>query len=198
MTAHRVNDKKNLFLLDDNSDNEDEDHPSNESPKSDDLGDSNLTLTSDVERRRYNSHSKPEKDRQDAQIREFFNMKCDICSDFTFETLLEARKHYRTVHNQRGYLECCGKKLDRRFLLLDHIRNHTNPDAYRCDTCGKSFPNKKCLKAHIENHAPLDSRRHKKCTLCPSSFTTTSALKYHVQTKHGSGETFPCDKCNKQ
>lgn len=136
--------------------------------------------------------------KEDAQIREFFNMECEICSD-RFETFVKAKNHYRIVHNTAGYLTCCGKKFLRRGRVLDHIHRHLNPDAYRCDPCGKRFSDKFALKNHIENHEPFNSRAYK-CNLCSSSFTKPSKLAQHERLRHCSEEDkkFRCDKCNKK
>ncbi|XP_037047667.1 zinc finger protein 93-like [Bradysia coprophila] len=140
----------------------------------------------------------PESSKLDAQIREYFSMKCDICPDVPFGTLVDMRRHYRDVHKMHGYLICCGNKFNRRYAIIAHMRCHTNPDEYRCEQCGKSFTTNKALKNHIDNHVPLDSRAFK-CDLCTSSFAKAATLRRHVQDKHTSknGEKFPCEKCKK-
>lgn len=147
------------------------------------------------------SLSKSERMEQDAQIREYFNMKCEICSDVQFETLIEANRHYHKVHKTHGYLTCCGKKFYKRFKIINHIRYHINPNAYRCDQCNKCFMCEIALKLHIDNHAPLDARAFK-CSYikCPSSFTTATSLRIHVKNSHSpkNDEQHPCDKCSKR
>lgn len=144
------------------------------------------------------SRCKKDTAKEDAQIREFFSMECEICSD-RFETFVKAKNHYRIVHNKAGYLTCCGKKFRRRGRVLEHIHRHLNPDAFRCVPCGKRFADKFALKNHIENHEPFNSRAHK-CSLCPSSFTKQSKLAQHERLRHCSEEDkkFHCDKCNKK
>ncbi len=136
---------------------------------------------------------------QDTQIREFFNMNCELCSDVEFATLLKAKQHYRKVHDTQGYIKCCGRKFIKRQHIVQHICNHTNPNAHRCHQCSKSFQDERSLKSHIDNHVPLDSREYK-CRLCRSSFAKASTLKNHVQRKHTSktGEKFSCDNCGKK
>ncbi len=188
-----------------------------EYPNADDLRESNAgdngTLASNVqcnvdteeeyldESHESSSTSQCKKDtaKEDAQIREFFSMICEICSDVEFETFMKAKNHYRTVHNTVGYLTCCGKKFLRRGRVLDHIYRHLNPDAYRCDPCGKRFADKFALKNHIENHEPFNSRAYK-CGLCASSFTKASKLAQHERIRHCSNEDkkFNCDKCKKK
>lgn len=141
----------------------------------------------------------PETAEVDAKIYEWFTMKCDICNDVTFTTLLDMRRHYRIVHKVRGYLTCCNKKYNRRHGMVAHMRSHINPDAYHCEQCDRSFSTKQSLKNHIAHHVPLDSRAFK-CNLCSSSFSREAILKVHVRNKHTSknGQKFPCDKCNKK
>lgn len=138
------------------------------------------------------------REQEEAQIREFFAMKCEICTDdVKFETFSKVRQHYLSVHNVNGFLTCCGIKFEKRWRVLNHIRSHINP--LRCDQCGKICKTKYSLQLHISNHVPLDSRAFK-CTLCRSSFASAPVLKLHVKSKHTSktGEKFPCDKCGKK
>lgn len=141
----------------------------------------------------------------DGQIREFFDMKCDICSDVEFESLLMVRQHYRTIHSRKGYLKCCGKKLVQRHEILKHIRYHIDPDSYRCDRCNKTFKDNKTLANHCDTHVPLDLREFK-CNLCPKSFVKRHKLRGHIRLYHTfprktgketSEQTFACDKCGK-
>lgn len=68
--------------------------------------------------------------KEDALIREYFNMTCEICS-YEFESFLDARHHYRRVHDKAGYLPCCNKRLFNRSSVLDHIKVHLDPDTFR-------------------------------------------------------------------
>lgn len=140
-------------------------------------------------------------EKEDAQIREIFSMKCNICDgvNVQFETWLDARRHYREEHNMSGYLVCCGNKFTTRYLIMEHVLRHINPTQHQCNQCDRICSNKFALKSHIDTaHAPLHSRTNK-CSLCPSSFVTAGALRKHVQNKHSeTGEQFPCDVCGKR
>lgn len=60
----------------------------------------------------------------------YFKMFCDICSS-EFQTFNDAKKHYRTIHNEKGYLICnCDKKLHRNFRIVQHCQWHENPKAF--------------------------------------------------------------------
>lgn len=60
-------------------------------------------------------------------MRQYFNMKCDICG-VDMDTFRGAKGHYRKLHQQEGYITCCGKKFFRRFRAVDHTLRHVNPD----------------------------------------------------------------------
>lgn len=146
-----------------------------------------------------NRSAKSEK--EDAQIREIFPMKCNICNDVDvpFKTWLEVRSHYRKVHNTSGYLVCCGRKFSTRYFIMEHVLRHINPKGHQCDQCDRVCSNKYALKSHIDAaHTPRDTRIHK-CSLCPSSYVTASVLRVHILNQHSeSREQFPCDKCGKR
>lgn len=78
--------------------------------------------------------SKEEKNNQilleDEQIRNYCGLKCEICSEH-FETFTDTIAHYRKVHNQRGYIICCDKKMFKRFMIVQHIMKHINPEAFK-------------------------------------------------------------------
>lgn len=63
------------------------------------------------------------------KIREFFNLKCEICMEI-FDSFAKLRAHYRIDHDVYGYVICCKKKIYRRCFLLEHIDWHTNPAAF--------------------------------------------------------------------
>lgn len=137
----------------------------------------------------------------EAQIREWFAMKCDICSDgiVEFQSILQMHRHFRQVHNTRGYLRgtCCGKKLRSRAHMLNHIRWHTNSETLRCEQCDKIFTRISTLKIHMANrHTP----REFNCTLCSSKFALAASLRAHVKYKHTAktGEKFNCNECTKR
>ncbi len=151
-----------------------------------------------IGRKRLKFPTKEEKEEQAALIRQFFSLKCDICSDTVkFKTLLKARAHYRRIHKTVYYVKCCGKKFHRGHQVLKHIRFHTDP--YTCHHCGKILKTKESLQCHIDSHTPLDSRAFK-CSSCTSSFPSAARLRSHVKLVHTAitGETFHCDICKKR
>lgn len=76
---------------------------------------------------------KREKSEEDEKIRTWCNLYCTRCCQ-TFGNFPDVQSHYRTVHQENGYVMCCGRKYFRRIHLLDHIFKHINPDAFKCVT----------------------------------------------------------------
>ncbi|KAG4070939.1 hypothetical protein HA402_001376 [Bradysia odoriphaga] len=202
----KCEEEKVIAITTDNTETRNKDKSSDED-ENDNSGDQNSEdgeATEDEDKlsfdkpNKYTLHSRSEIEKQDAEIRKFFRMKCEICSDVELDTLKKARKHYRQVHKTRGYLICCGMKFKFRYRMLDHIQFHVNPDGHRCEQCGRSFKDKHRLKMHMKIHIPLNLRGHK-CSLCSKICTTAASLKHHVQHIHptDSSETFPCNQCDK-
>jgi len=71
----------------------------------------------------------------DAKIRDFVNLTCDLCkkleTNINFSTFKELQQHFVQIRNEKGYVMCCGKKLNRKDRLISHIINHTNPEAFK-------------------------------------------------------------------
>lgn len=74
--------------------------------------------------------TKTEEEVEDAQIKEYFSMSCEICN-CDFFTFNEAKTHYRIKHSTSGYLTCCKRKFFRRGAILEHIMRHLKPEAYK-------------------------------------------------------------------
>lgn len=90
----------------------------------------------------------------DVLIQETVSLDCENCFQpcCTFEELLA---HYRTAHdNPNGYVKCCQKTFKRRYVLVEHVRLHKNPDQYSCHVCQKRFTTKRHLTDHMLLHIP--------------------------------------------
>lgn len=72
------------------------------------------------------------KAQSDAQIREFIKLNCDLCdTGELFDTFKQLQEHFADMHETRGYVVCCEKKIYRKDRILNHITNHLNPDAFK-------------------------------------------------------------------
>ncbi len=155
--------------------------------------------------------SPSEKIELDGQIRELFNMKCEICSDVEFETLLKAKQHYRKVHDTQGYITCCGKKFAFRYEVVGHIRQHINPDTLQLDRQIRELFNMKCETcSDVEFETLKLARRHYrkvhekkgyiKCShqgCCDRKFINRGEILAHIR-YHSDPDAYRCTQCNKK
>ena len=129
----------------------------------------------------------------DKTIKEFIGIKCNFC-DADFDSFSDMTRHCREDHEEDGFLECCGRKYDKRWLLYDHVLQHKYPDKHLvCDICNKKFKYKRNLKVHkIAVHTTMDERPYP-CDMCPKRFASVSILNTH-KAFHGEGR-FACPTC---
>lgn len=66
----------------------------------------------------------------DDQISQYMTLYCDVCNA-AVNNFAGLRIHMREHGIGRGYAKCCNKKFLKRALLLDHIRQHLDPECYR-------------------------------------------------------------------
>lgn len=147
--------------------------------------------------------AKVNQDLLELEIKKFYNMTCELCSmaPGTFETFADIKKHYRELHNQKGYLMCCGRALTKRHRVVEHMQFHLNPQAFQCGICTvkRTFKSKVSLKEHSKLIHNVEGREYK-CDECPSVFSNPHKLEGHIFRKHTSDEDkhFVCDICNKR
>lgn len=59
------------------------------------------------------------------RIADHFNMNCDVYN-CELPTISFPRIHYRTKHDQSGYLKCCNQKFQGQKDVLEHTDWHIN------------------------------------------------------------------------
>lgn len=65
-------------------------------------------------------------------IRKFAQMSCDICRhEVQFDTFTDCKNHYRDVHDENGYVQCCTRKFHRIGRIIEHCMWHENPEAFK-------------------------------------------------------------------
>lgn len=120
-------------------------------------------------------------------------LTCDLC-DEPQENFLALLKHFKAIHNQRGYYKCCDKKFFKRCWMMEHIQLHLNPDTFHCALCNKSYSSSAVLKEHTKQvHAAKEDLRIS-CETCHKTFVSKSHLNAHLAVAHG---TIPCPQCPK-
>ncbi|XP_059609049.1 transcription factor grauzone-like [Phlebotomus argentipes] len=117
----------------------------------------------------------------DAEIHSFFKMECELCQ-IKFPRFGDVQVHFRAVHKCRGYVVCCGKKLNRPMKLHEHMNDHVNPTMHKCTVCLKNYKTQYGLQVHKKlRHTPPELREFR-CDQCPQSFVQMSRLKAHMIT----------------
>lgn len=63
---------------------------------------------------------------EDTIVRMYVSRICELCGHL-MDTFTDALHHHRVVHQQTGYLTCCGKRYFKKFRLLQHCQWHADP-----------------------------------------------------------------------
>ncbi|CAG9810648.1 unnamed protein product [Chironomus riparius] len=130
-------------------------------------------------------------------LRVHAEFKCELCSE-PLEAWKDFKTHYRVKHKIRGFLRCCGRKIDRANHIRDHASWHLNPHIFQCHVCGKSAISRENLKLHEETHIP-DEDRNFACQKCDKKFVNKYNLNMHekVHEKDEKIASIPCKFCDK-
>uniref|UniRef100_A0A182KA93 Uncharacterized protein n=1 Tax=Anopheles christyi TaxID=43041 RepID=A0A182KA93_9DIPT len=162
------------------------------------------------------------KDETNQQLREFYDMKCELCGE-KLESFTALKNHYYRQHQTHGYIKCCGRTFHSRYRLLEHLSYHVGASMVRCEVCNKTFSSRsyllvhksrihgqaedrpyKCtqchqsyamechLKAHIVSHVRVN------CTICGKELASALSLRTHMINMHGNRENHICDSCGRE
>uniref|UniRef100_A0A1B0C5E1 C2H2-type domain-containing protein n=1 Tax=Glossina palpalis gambiensis TaxID=67801 RepID=A0A1B0C5E1_9MUSC len=63
------------------------------------------------------------------EIAKFMSLSCELCS-VEVKNFHDLDSHMHAKHKVKRYARCCNEKFSKRFLLLDNIRQHSNPDCF--------------------------------------------------------------------
>ncbi|KAM7350078.1 uncharacterized protein ACRADG_008758 [Cochliomyia hominivorax] len=143
-----------------------------------------------------NSKFNLEKAREsDAFIRQWKSeLECDICEE-TASNFDQLRIHFKEKHNTKCYIKCCERKFFRRYLLVNHIQLHINPETHKCEICGKVSANKNNLKLH--KRLMHEENEKLECYICHKLFTQKITLQQHLLTHVTGDKNFVCQECGK-
>lgn len=127
-------------------------------------------------------------------MRSVAEMNCEACS-LQLTGWVAAKCHYRT-HKIKGFIRCCGRKIDRILEMKDHMAWHENPTIFTCVNCGKVLMTRENLMNHEATHIPEADRKFP-CKSCPKRFGSSFALILHkkVHAKDTLVATIPCPEC---
>ncbi|XP_068143854.1 transcription factor grauzone isoform X2 [Drosophila tropicalis] len=128
-------------------------------------------------------------------IKRYIVMGCELCI-FLAEDFDGIREHFKEKHpDERPYIKCCGRKLNKRCLIQEHARRHENPE---CKDCGKVFANSSVLRAHWLVHHVPDEECDFQCEDCGKRFSRRNLLELHKGSHVPANERkFICPECPK-
>uniref|UniRef100_A0A1I8MVP8 C2H2-type domain-containing protein n=1 Tax=Musca domestica TaxID=7370 RepID=A0A1I8MVP8_MUSDO len=79
-------------------------------------------------------------------------LECRVCHK-TYATFTLFSRHYRDTHPaEQCYISCCGCKFAGRYDIVEHIKYHRDPNAFKCTQCGRCFNRNRGLILHMRTH----------------------------------------------
>lgn len=131
-------------------------------------------------------------------VSKFFKLQCEICKENNrFTDIREMYQHYKR-HKMRGFVRCCGTKIERYRCAVHHMARHLQPDAFKCHICNYIVTRPKFLEVHMKTHLPQDEKPFA-CPHCPKRFCWKAAFVVHLETHKSDEErkTYVCHMCPK-
>ncbi|XP_065363155.1 zinc finger protein 729-like [Calliphora vicina] len=193
--ARRGRKPKNMPAASFNNDKNDNSHENSDLDENG-LKIKKVKLNEDDEKEKSNSKFNLEKAREsDAFIREWKPvLECDLCEETT-SSFDKLRSHFREKHKTRFYIKCCERKFYRRYVLVNHIQLHLDPETHKCEICGKVSANKNNLKLHKKlMHEEIEQLE---CEVCHKLFNLKTSLDRHSLTHVTGDKDFVCQECGK-
>uniref|UniRef100_A0A1A9UY42 Transcription factor grauzone n=1 Tax=Glossina austeni TaxID=7395 RepID=A0A1A9UY42_GLOAU len=119
----------------------------------------------------------------DEEIAKFMKLHCERCKlEVTNFSALQS--HMLAEHNIKGYARCCHRRFSSRFLLIDHIRQHSNPDSLKCEPCNRVFADRNSMRNHLLIKHQKDEDKMFSCSRCPKKFVKMYLLRQHELVGH--------------
>uniref|UniRef100_A0A2A4JJL3 C2H2-type domain-containing protein n=1 Tax=Heliothis virescens TaxID=7102 RepID=A0A2A4JJL3_HELVI len=100
----------------------------------------------------------------------------------------------RTKHSRPDF-KCnfCSYTSHRRYLLLRHMKSHSEERPHKCSVCERGFKTIASLQNHVNMHNGVKPHV---CKYCNSPFTTSGELVRHVRYKHTHEKPHKCTECD--
>lgn len=120
-------------------------------------------------------------------------LECYLCKN-TFANFNLLSQHFKDKHPRNNcHIVCCEYKISSRNKLVEHIRLHLNPNAFKCKVCGKCSASSLFLKLHMQSH---NEEKPFQCQVCQKRFRTKSYYLIHCGT-HTSEKNLICTVCGR-
>lgn len=125
---------------------------------------------------------------------------CDLCSmvlpSFAiFET--HQNEHIFRPSKKRYLCNYCGKYLESKTSLDDHIARHINLRQFICDICKRTKNDRNSMSVHMIMH--MNKKPHK-CSVsgCSAAFAKKAKLREHTILRHTTEKLHQCEICSKK
>ncbi|XP_073828362.1 uncharacterized protein isoform X2 [Musca autumnalis] len=122
------------------------------------------------------------------------NFECDLCKE-SFPNYDTLRLHFTKEHQQKCYVICCDKKIRRRYLLVDHLHLHIDPETYKCNLCGAICNSNRSLQIHKQ--FMHETVKDQECQICQKKFKCKTVLERHMATHATGKKDFKCEDCGR-
>ncbi|XP_045510311.1 transcriptional repressor CTCFL-like isoform X2 [Colias croceus] len=113
------------------------------------------------------------------------------------ETTAEAalKPKQRRSKYVRPHFTCtfCNYVSHRRYLLLRHMKSHSDERPHKCTVCERGFKTVTSLQNHMNMHNGVKPHV---CKYCSSPFTTSGELVRHVRYRHTHEKPHRCTECD--
>ncbi|XP_052746494.1 transcriptional repressor CTCF isoform X2 [Bicyclus anynana] len=87
----------------------------------------------------------------------------------------------------------CKYSSHRRYLLLRHMKTHSDERPHKCNVCERGFKTVAALQNHVNMHNGIKPHV---CKYCKSPFTTSGELVRHVRYRHTHEKPHKCTECD--
>lgn len=131
-------------------------------------------------------------------VSKFYKLTCEICKEHTrFADIRQMYQHHKQ-HKVKGFVRCCGTKIERYRCAVLHMARHLQPEAFRCHICNYIVTRPKFLEVHMKTHLPEEEKPFP-CPHCPKRFCWKPAFTVHLETHKSDEErkTYMCHMCPK-
>ncbi|KAF2357600.1 Zinc finger C2H2-type [Trinorchestia longiramus] len=98
----------------------------------------------------------------------------------------------QSTGSQAHMCNYCNYTSTKRYLLIRHMRSHSEERPHKCSVCERGFKTLGSLQNHLNTHTGIKPHR---CKYCDTGFTTSGELVRHVRYIHTQEKPHKCPEC---